>query len=226
MTNISKFRCRPVNLPFYIGLFTPIAIVPPLIWILVLVIIFLRNREENSIDESMHALSTRAIARSSFCAVLSSLVFSLAWIFGLETTALTPLGSTTRTALMIVFIILSALHGLLLLLLHCIKQCTENRRAISQQKDDETIPFIEAKHEPSSTLEKPPVSSQMTPLMYSSGRQPSRKRMNVLPASSAGKSTTQEQMKQNPRRMEIISNAPSFKLKEESINDDGDDFSD
>ena len=223
MTNLSKFRCRPVNLPFYIGLFIPIAIVPPLIWILVLVIIFLRNREENSIDESMHAPSTRAIARSSFCAVLSSLVFSLAWIFGLETTALTSMGSTTRTALMIVFIILSALHGLLLLLLHCLKQCTENRRAISKQKDDETIPFIEAKHKPSSTL---PVSSQMTPLMSSSGRQPSRKKMNVLPASSAVKSTTQEQMKQKPRRMEIISNSPSFKLKEESISDDGDDFSD
>ena len=133
-------------------------------------------------------------------AVLNSLVsifhcLHSAWIY----TALTSMGSTTRTALMIVFIILSALHGLLLLLLHCLKQCTENRRAISKQKDDETIPFIEAKHKPSSTL---PVSSQMTPLMSSSGRQPSRKKMNVLPASSAVTSTTQEQMKQMPRRME------------------------
>ena len=202
------------------GVLAPIAVVPPLIWIMVFIIICSRYHEGNSFENT---LSNRSILLLSICAVLNSLVFSVAWIFGFEATSSTARNSTTRTALMIVFIILSALQGLLLLIILCIKKFTDNRRTTSHKKDDETIPFIQDTEEPASPTDKPP---QITPLISSSGRQPSKKRMNVLPASTVTKSTVEEQIKPKTKRMEVITNTPAFKLVEESTDDDGDDFSD
>lgn len=223
-----SYSCRPVNIPFFIGLLVPFVLVLILLWIsLFTVLVCLCCKKQKSKQTAI--MSTPMIIVSSCCTLMSSLIFSIAWSFGFVVTSKQPMSPIAFTVLEIMFIIFTALYGILLLLLNCLKPLVINKvltKAFHDEETDEAVPILqEVEQTPSAVVapqqtHSPTVPSRSRPsLLSSSGRQKSNTTMNVLPSTSA-KSRTVKKMQIFSKMSQVEEDEISFTLKEESFDED------
>ena len=112
------FSCRPYDIPFYVGVLVPFAVIYVfncIIFVIVIVSLFKKQRNKTAPKGMKTRLKQRLII-----IVTLSLLLGLGWGFGIPATEGID-NLAVRTTIQIVFIFLTAFHGLFIFIMHCVR---------------------------------------------------------------------------------------------------------
>ena len=159
-------RCRPLGIPFYVGLVAPAALIYLLIWVLFITVLYTYCRRRGGGRDSISFPLAGNITITLMTAIVSSLFFAFGWGVGLAITGSIVIAPVVMLTLTILFIIFTALQGIILLLLNCLGAKEHHKWYqcfCPGEKEGDLTPILPASNRPSSPAASSSSSSSPLP---------------------------------------------------------------
>ena len=120
--SIFIFSCRAFNEPYYIGMVVPFLIIYIFNWIVfIIIIVSLLQKKFQSNIKSKNSTKITFVREQLFIAIALSVLFGLGWGIGLLATQDIHTNKTVRDLFAALFVIITAFHGLLIFIMHCLR---------------------------------------------------------------------------------------------------------